>query len=229
MSTVVVVVMSFLLMIIAVRVMFPETYSKIEAFRDVRVNDFWQSLDEISLLTDDKETATRSFSQKLAEGRDATAYMQKQAPIFYYVLGMGNGAEYPALSGSITSRVTSNRGEDFNHQIHNLFYGVLFRLGIVGLLMVLLFLGALVYGLHNAWRNTQGPNKVIIGGLLLGSCGLIVRQFSITDMFWNPGYVIFLGLGAQLIRYEFAKRREITATAAPEGTQLRSEFATGAG
>ena len=55
------------------------------------------------------------------------------------------------------------------------------------------------------------------------------RQFSITDMFWNPGYVIFLGLGAQLIRYEFAKRREITATAAPEGTQLRSEIATGAG
>ncbi len=132
--------------------------------------------------------------------------MKENATGLNYIVGFGNGAEYRALTGSITSRVVSSKGPDFNHNIHNILYSILFRQGVLGLVLVTSFFGLLLYTLYNNWRIAQGINKLLIGAFLLGSFAYILRQLSVFDMFWNPYFVVGLAFIGQIMRQEKSKR-----------------------
>ena len=213
-STVTFVVACFLIIIPVLRVGAPDTLKRIDSFKESRVLDFTQSLQEISPVVSGEGKAKRSLSQKFSEGTDAVNHLRAEGSVFDYVVGMGNGAEYRSETGSITSKVVSSSGKDLNHQIHNAAFAAFFRQGLLGLSLLIAFFLTLIFGLYTASRRIDGPARVIVAGFFLGSCAFIVREMSLSGMFWSPIYVVLLALVGQLIRHELAKRRASKATTA---------------
>jgi len=198
----------------------PSAYREIDFMRQARVQEFWAGFDEVSAGLTGERKPTHSLSEKTSEGHDVLEHMKENGDAINYLVGFGNGAEYRATTGNITSRVVSSKGPDFNHNIHNIFYGVLFRQGILGVLFVGLFFAALLYGLYKAWRRVQGASKIIVGAFLLGSWAYVINQLSIVGMFWDPLYVVGLAFIGQLIRFEVSNR--VAGAATPAGNQVTS-------
>ena len=208
-----------LLLGVTVSVLSPSTFEKVDSTWRLRAELLQNGWDQLSGVFDEQEKASYSLSQKTSEGHDVWSYMKENATGLNYIVGFGNGAEYRALTGSITSRVVSSKGPDFNHNIHNIhniLYSILFRQGVLGLVLVTSFFGLLLYTLYNNWRIAQGINKLLIGAFLLGSFAYILRQLSVFDMFWNPYFVVGLAFIGQIMRQEKSKRIQDKNPAQPK-------------
>ncbi|MBN1580632.1 MAG: O-antigen ligase family protein [Anaerolineae bacterium] len=135
----------------------------------------------------------RSSLQRFVEIRVASEYALQSGGIANFLWGMGSGAVYyspvPVPSHSIREGAPQT---GFYHQIHNTYFSVLFRMGIIGLTIFMLFLISLLF---RTWRHLCVVRRNIrtdprqMDRFLLTATLLLFLVITVA-VAWNVGYGI---------------------------------------
>lgn len=154
-----------------------------------------------------------SIDSRLQEATHAIDDLKDAGPMAFLV-GRGNGAQYPStVSGGDTLP-----GSGLRHHIHVTWVSVLYRLGLLGLLLVVLVLGLAVAKAISGLRGaTTSQERVLWATLLLWMPANIVYLTNVYGFIGELAWGSVLGILAALARVQAraaAERRSATAAAA---------------
>jgi hypothetical protein len=144
-----------------------------------------------------------SFDTKVREIIDGWNHMQNTGGWGFYFIGMGDGAQYPIVLASETSRSDDTR-TGWNHNFHFSLMGIFFFKGGLGLFTALLFLGALflvAYRAAKRLRNDSHPERAIVFKAFLFTFILsFIYYFTGGAMLYDYIFIFYTALFGKLLR-----------------------------
>lgn len=160
-----------------------------------RATDGFAELERVLAITEGRGEAKGSLDQKVAEVVDAFAFMRSQGNPLHFLVGMGNGAEYP-LRVALQTSGDSDKGPEFNRTIHFEPMDIFFRRGAIGLLAYLLVYISLFGLIGRVTLRGHGDRKAI-GAAYLSTAAIMLLG---TGVLWDLSFLVYSGLVSLMIR-----------------------------
>lgn len=142
-----------------------------------------------------------SSYERLAELISANEQMGKSLGWLEYITGLGAGAEYPAAEGVQLAKLSTGSKIGLYHHIHSMYGIIIFRHGLVGLIIYLLPIVILLrsFLLSDVRKKYYSIYSVIAVGILIDLASGLISAFAANSFYGSLDYGIYCGVLASII------------------------------